>query len=935
MRNNRNGAFRVLASAWLLALTTVGGPRLWGQQYVVSTFAGGAPPATPVSALSAYFGSPGGVAVDKGGNIYFSSLNSVFKVDSSETLTRVAGNSRRGYSGDGGSAVAAQLDTPEGLAVDAAGNIYIADIGNQRVRKVSVDGTITTVAGDGNTGYSGDDGPAVAARLSLGGTARWGGDGIGLATDAAGNLYIADARNNRVRKVSSTGIITTVAGNGTDGLSGDGGPATSAQLSGPVNVAVDAAGDLFIADAGNSLIRKVSPSGIITSLAGVHSPEGLAVDFGGTLYIASSDYDKVFYIATNGTGGVYAGNGDTGYSGDGGRATAAQLNWPVGLAADGRGNLFIADFGNDRIRAVSPGAVISTVANGNSGSRGDGGPASASQLNHPNRVAVDASGNVYFPDGSTIRKVSASGTITTFAGTGTAGYSGDGGPALSAQLSDPAGVAVDNSGNIYVADSGNNRVRRISPTGVITTFAGTGTATFSGDGGPATNADLQTPRGVAVDASGNLYIADKYNDRIRKVAGGTITTVAGGGNRTSYTYTGDNGPAKSAYLNHPESVAVDAAGNLFIVDSGHSCIRKVSSSGTITTVAGGGSEGRGDGGLATNADLSIYGGIYSPDSGGLAVDAAGSLYVGDTYCNCIRKVTPDGIINTIAGNGLDGYSGDGGTATNARFSWPDGVAVDAAGNVYVADVNNSAIRVLRPVTAPPLPGITVGGMTNAASSLPGGMAPNEYITIWGEGLGPASGGYAGPMATVAAGTTVYIGGIPAPILYASAKQINALVPFGVAGRGATTVQVEYNGVQGNVISVPVVDSSPGIFTQGYGPGQAWVLNQDSTFNSASNPAARNTYIAFWATGQGMVDVEMQDGVQVEGPPFPNPVLPVSVSIGGAKVPDANVAFKGLVYTGEIQLNVLIPATAATGDAVSLVLTIGGTTSRSGVTVAIK
>ena len=766
MRNNRNGAFRVLASAWLLALTTVGGPRLWGQQYVVSTFAGGAPPATPVSALSAYFGSPGGVAVDKGGNIYFSSLNSVFKVDSSETLTRVAGNSRRGYSGDGGSAVAAQLDTPEGLAVDAAGNIYIADIGNQRVRKVSVDGTITTVAGDGNTGYSGDGGPAVAARLSLGGTARWGGDGIGLATDAAGNLYIADARNNRVRKVSSTGIITTVAGNGTDGLSGDGGPATSAQLSGPVNVAVDAAGDLFIADAGNSLIRKVSPSGIITSLAGVHSPEGLAVDFGGTLYIASSDYDKVFYIATNGTGGVYAGNGDTGYSGDGGRATAAQLNWPVGLAADGRGNLFIADFGNDRIRAVSPGAVISTVANGNSGSRGDGGPASASQLNHPNRVAVDASGNVYFPDGSTIRKVSASGTTTTFAGTGTAGYSGDGGPALSAQLSDPAGVAVDNSGNIYVADSGNNRVRRISPTGVITTFAGTGTATFSGDGGPATNADLQTPRGVAVDASGNLYIADKYNDRIRKVAGGTITTVAGGGN-------------------------------------------------------------------------------------------------------------------------------------------------------------------------PPLPGITVGGMTNAASSLPGGMAPNEYITIWGEGLGPASGGYAGPMATVAAGTTVYIGGIPAPILYASAKQINALVPFGVAGRGATTVQVEYNGVQGNVISVPVVDSSPGIFTQGYGPGQAWVLNQDSTFNSASNPAARNTYIAFWATGQGMVDVEMQDGVQVEGPPFPNPVLPVSVSIGGAKVPDANVAFKGLVYTGEIQLNVLIPATAATGDAVSLVLTIGGATSRSGVTVAIK
>jgi uncharacterized protein (TIGR03437 family) len=776
--------------------------------------------------LNAYFSGPGGVAVDKGGNIYFSSVNTVFKINPSGTLTRVAGNSRRGYSGDGAPATAAQLDTPEGLAVDAAGNLYLADIGNQRVRKVSVDGTITTVAGNGISGYSGDGGAAIAARLSLGGTPGWGADGIGLATDAAGNLYIADAGNNRVRKVSPAGIITTIAGNGTSGGSGDGGLATSAQLRGPVNVAVDATGDLFIADAGNYLVRKVSPAGIITSLAEVHSPKGLAVDFGGNLYIASSDNDQVFYVATNGTGGVFAGTGDTGYSGDGGLA-------------------------------------------------------------------------------------------------------------LSAQLSDPAGVAVDGSGNIYVADSGNHRVRKISPAGVITTLAGTGKQSFSGDGGPAVNAALAMPRGVALDASGNLYIADKYNDRIRKIANGTITTVAGGGNPTSYGWTGDGGPATSAYLNHPENVAVGAGGNLYIVDSGHRRIRRVNSSGTITTVAGGGTQGRGDGGSATDAELDIYGNNYLPDAGGVAVDAAGSIYiVGDASCNCIRKVMPDGIINTIAGNGLDGYSGDGGTATNARFSSPDGVAVDAVGNVYVADVNNGAIRLLRPVTAPLLPGITVSGITNAASSLPGGIAPNEFITIWGEGLGPASGGYSGPMTTVAAGTTVYIGGIPAPILYSSARQVNALVPFGVARRGATTVQVEYNGVQGNVISVPVGDSSPGIFTQGYGPGQAWVVNQDLTFNSASNPAARNAYIAFWATGQGLVDVEMQDGVQVE-PPFPNPVLPVSVSIGGVKVPDANLAFKGLVYTGEIQLNVLIPATAPTGDAVPLVVTIGGASSRSGVTVAIK
>ena len=235
----------------------------------------------------------------------------------------------------------------------------------------------------------------------------------------------------------------------------------------------------------------------------------------------------------------------------------------------------------------------------------------------------------------------------------------------------------------------------------------------------------------------------------------------------------------------------------------------------------------------------------------------------------------------------------------------------------------------------PLVGSQISGVFNAATSLAGGIAPNEFISIWGGGLGPDTGGYSGPMTTLAAGTRIYIGGTAAPITYSSATQVNALVPFGVAGTGTTTIQAEYNGVKGNTVTVSVMESSPGIFTQGFGPGQAWVVNQDQTFNSASNPAPRSTYITFWATGQGLVDIPQQDGKLPTGPPFPKPLLPVSVSLGGVKIPDGNVVFTGLVYSSEIQVNVLIPDSAPTGDAVPLGLTIGSASSRTGVTMAIK
>ena len=321
-----------------------------------------------------------------------------------------------GFSGDGGPATAARLNMSlGGVALDSAGNLYIADLLNERIRKVSPVGTISTYAGNGGYGFWGDGGPATAAQLSL---------PHGVALDSAGNLYIADSNNHRIRKVTPGGTISTYAGTGTEGFSGDGGPATAAHLDRPDGVALDSAGNLYIADLGNSRIRKVTPGGTIST---------------------------------------YAGNGGYGFWGDGGPATAAQLR-PRGMALDPAGNLYIADFGNSRVRKVTPG-----------------------------------------------------GTISTYAGTGTPGFAGDGGPATAAQLSFPQGVALDSAGNLYIADSNNNRIRKVTPGGTISTYAGTGLQGFSGDGGPAIDAQLWFPVGVALDSAGNLYIADQENQRIRKV----------------------------------------------------------------------------------------------------------------------------------------------------------------------------------------------------------------------------------------------------------------------------------------------------------------------------------------------------------------------------------------------------------------------------------
>ncbi len=636
--------------ALILASTFLALAALAQAQGVIITVAGGGPNNMP--ALSANLSFPTGMAIDSNGNQYIADggQNRIFRVDKTGRLTVFAGNGTPAFGGDGGVATAAALNNPVAIALDSSGNLYIADNYNSRVRRVdAATGKITTVAGNGIYGFSGDGGLATSASLR---------GPNGLAVDTGGNLYISDG--NRIRRVdSSSGIITTVAGNGTYGFSGDGGLATSASLRGPNGLAVDTGGNLYIADTFNNRIRRInSETGIITSVAG---------------------------------------NGTFGFSGDGGPATTASLRYPFDIALDGGGSLYIADTSNSRIRRVelSSGTITTVVGNGTSGPSGDGGPATAAGI-APHSLALDSVGNLYISDyvNSRIRRVDAmTAIITTVAGNGERGFSGDGGPAINASLWSPYAAAVDIHGNLYIADTANERIRRVdAATGVISTVAGGGANGVLGDGGPATAAYIGVPQGVAVDSGGNIYIAEDGVWRIRRVDAttGIITTVAGNG---TYDVSGDGGPATAAGLGGEiNGVALDRVGNIYIATSRGGIRRVDASTGIITTAAGGGTPGAlGDGGPATEATLRF------PVA--MAFDGDGNLYIADMDDQRIRRVDAvTGIITTVAGNGIWSFSGDGGPATAASLRFPRGVALDSGGNLYISDSGNSRIRQVNAAT---------------------------------------------------------------------------------------------------------------------------------------------------------------------------------------------------------------------------------------------
>jgi uncharacterized protein (TIGR03437 family) len=566
--------------------------------------------------------------------------------------------------------------------------------------------------------------------------------------------------------------------------------------------------------------------------------------------------------------------------------------------------------------------TISTLAgNGTLGFSGDGGAAAAAQLYTPYGIAVNASGVVYVADQANqrIRQVNG-GTISTFAGSGTKGYSGDGAQAASAALSTPAGVAVDASGNVYFSDTGNQVIRKITTGGVISTVAGSNSlgAGFAGDGAAATSAQLNTPLGVAVDATGAIYVADYANNRVRKIANGNINTVAGSG---GVGYWGDGGQATAAGLNGPTGVAIDAAGFLYIADTGNNRIRKVAGNGIITTVAGTGNPSySGDLGPAINADLD------GPT--GVTVDPGGVMYIADNLNSRIRRVSTASTISTIAGNGKEAYTGDGGLGTDASVFFPIGVAVDKVGNVYVADTQNHVTRQLAPIADFALPPAVTGVIGAGGFGGFQAVAAGSWVEIYGSDLATTARSWTGSdfhnqlAPTMVDGTTVMIGGIPAPISYISGGQLNALVPTGL-GSGQQTLTVTTLVGTSAAVNITIAPNTAGLYAPQFlnsgGTQYAAGLLSDGSYAAPANvsatvksrPAKAGETVTLYGTGFGPVTPNVPTG-QI-APASTALTGQLSIALGGLP---ATVTYAGLAPggVGLYQINIVVPAGLTSGAA---------------------
>ena len=561
--------------------------------------------------------------------------------------------------------------------------------------------------------------------------------------------------------------------------------------------------------------------------------------------------------------------------------------------------------------------TIQTLAGtGTAGFAGDTGPPLLAQFSSPGAVALDASGNLYIADtvNHCIRKISGN-TITTIAGTGgTAGYSGDLAAATAALLSSPSGLAFDSSGNLYIADTGNNVIRKITGTTISTVagIAGQGGG-YGGDLGLATSANLNQPTEIAFDSTGNYYIADNVSNLIRKVdTAGNITTYVGGTGGTLGT---------AGRLNAPNGLWLDASGALYIVDSNNARVAKYVAPSTFSNFAGTEIPGfAGDGGQAKSAQFN--------KPVGIAVDAAGNIYLTDTNNSRIRKITTDGIVTTIAGSRFTGYSGDGGSATSAALSFPRSIAIASNGTIYMADTGNHVIRML----VPTFPAIYSNGVGNAASGATR-ISPGALASVYGTGFGAstftADAGFAWPTTTNF--VSVQVNGVAAPLYYVSPGQINFQVPWATPTTGTVNVAVVVNGGSSNTVAVPVGTAAPGLFY--LASGAAIVQNAPSyTLNDPSNPAPAGSTIVAYLTGSGPVSPAVKDGTPTSSTTLSWATSAYTAKIGSAT---ATVSFAGLTpgFIGLVQMNIVVPSTLASG-VYPLSVTIDGQTSNAA-TIAVK
>lgn len=649
------------------------------QPLLITTVAGygGKGSADGVGAGALFF-NPQGVAIDGAGNVYVADTgNNTIRVITpagvSSTLAGIAGVSG---STDGSHAL---FNQPSGLALDGATNLYISDYGNNTIRQITPSGQVNTIAG-----Y-----PGVSGSVNATGTNASFFHPLGLAVDGATNIYVADYGNHLIRKITPAHVVSTLAGSaGVFGFTNATG--TAALFYEPEGVAVDPSGNVYVADTGNAVIRLITSGGVVSTFAGYpgslgstdgtgtnalfYQPAAIAINNAGTLFVVDGFNNTLRQISPGGTVLTVAGMAGAGGSVDGNTSSARFWN-PQGVAASSSGTVYVADTGNSSIRAVSASYDVSTFAGSPSA-----GSANGSQLNarfdNPRNVAVDTSSNLYVADtqNNVIRKITPLGMVSILAGTPGISGSADGASAL---FSGPQGLAVDSSGNVYVADTGNSTIRKVTPEGAVSTLAGQAGNPGNADG---SSAQFYNPQGVAVDGSGNVYVADTGNHTIRKITAGGVCSTLAGLTGIFGTFDGTNTGAR---FNCPSGVAVDGSGNVYVSDYNNNTIRKVTAAGAVTTVAGwpgiwGNAEGSG-----TNALF------FGPS--GIGVDGTGNLYVADSGNQTLRKITAAGVVSTVAG--LGGVMGDmDGIGTGAEFDYPSGVAMDGEGHVFVADAANNTIR---------------------------------------------------------------------------------------------------------------------------------------------------------------------------------------------------------------------------------------------------
>jgi sugar lactone lactonase YvrE len=628
------------------------------------------------AASDARFSYPNGLAFDAAGNLFVAdSRNGVIrKITSAGMVSTVAG--KAGISGSvDGPAAAAQFSFPNDVAADAAGNIYVADNGNNTIRKIDTRGVVTTLAGLAKQTGSTD---------AAGAAARFNGASA-LAIDAAGNLFVADSSNHTIRKVTPTGVVTTFAGQAGKPGSADG-TGTAAQFNNPTALTIDSAGNLYVMDAGNYTVRKITAKGLVSTLAGTlgksgsadgppgkaqfSAAMGIGCDDAGNIYVADTFAHTIRKIDAKGNVSTLA--GAAGASGSvNATGAAARFSLPQRIAVDRMRNLYVTD-GNGQIRRITPSGAVTTFAGAPAQSGTADGDALSARFSFSNGVVLDRAGNLFVADmdNGTIRKITPSGVVTTFAGTPGKGGSADGAGAA-AQFGGVATLAMDPAGNLYAAEFYNNTVRKVTPAGIVTTFVGTAGKAGGADGKGAA-AQLSGPNDIAADSRGNLYIADFYNNTVRKITpDGLVSTLAGSAGKAG----SDDGVGVAARFDGPAGVAPDAAGNVYVTELNNHTLRKIAPNGRVTTVAGiAGKPGSADG-AGSAARLN--------GPWGIAIDRHGDIFLCDTGNNAIRKVTPAGIVTTVVGGPGPYWNAPG--ALPAKLAYPLGITADAkTGDLYVS-----------------------------------------------------------------------------------------------------------------------------------------------------------------------------------------------------------------------------------------------------------